>query len=180
MNNKRVIIVFSGRQFSGKDTAAKILLEEFKSLTRIGIADAIKREYSKRTGLSLSEIENNKSEYRQDLINLGNEGRAVSADYWLEEIAACTGSIIVTDVRMKHELEFFRRLGAFTVRAEASEKARSKRGILKAQNDKTETDLDDIKDWDFVLYNEGSIEELKDNIKKLSAVLKQKYGDALN
>lgn len=179
MNNKRVIIIFSGRQFSGKDTAAKILLEEFKSLKRIGIADAIKREYSKRTGLSLSEIENNKPEYRQDLIKLGNEGRAVSPDYWLKEIAAYEGGIIVTDVRMKHELEFFRRLGAFTVRVEASEKARSLRGVLKAQNDKTETDLDDIKDWDFVLYNEGGYDELKENIKKLSAILKLKYGDEL-
>ena len=60
-NNKKKLIVFSGKQFSGKDTVAKILLERLTSFKRIGIGDAIKMMYSKKTGLSLEEIEQNKS-----------------------------------------------------------------------------------------------------------------------
>ena len=34
MNNHKKIIVFSGKQFAGKDTVAKILLNEFKTFKR--------------------------------------------------------------------------------------------------------------------------------------------------
>ena len=179
MTNNKIIIVFSGKQFSGKDTAAKILLEHFKTFKRIGIADAIKQRYSFMTGLSLSEIEKNKSKYRQDLIELGNWGRSQSPDYWLNEIASYQGNTIITDVRMKHELQLFRSMGAFTVRVEASHLVRSQRGTVTALNDNTETELDNITDWNFVLDNNGSYEELKENTKKLIAVIRKKFGENL-
>ena len=177
MITSKIIIVFSGKQFSGKDTVAKILLNKFKTFKRIGIADAIKRRYSEQTGLSLSEIETNKPLYRQDLIDLGNWGRANNPDFWLVEIANYEGNTIITDIRKKHELEVFRALGAFCVRVEASLEARTKRGILSAVNDETETELDNINDWDFVITNEGSYEELLKNSEKLINLIKSKYGD---
>lgn len=165
MNKK--IIVFSGKQFSGKDTVAKILLERFKTFKRIGIADAIKMQYSNKTGLSIEEIEKNKSIYRQDLIDLGDWGRAQSPDYWLNSIIAYEGNTIVTDIRMQHELNKFRLNGAFAVRVEASEESRSKRGVLASKNDATETGLDNINDWDYVIHNDGTYEELVENTEKL-------------
>lgn len=177
MTNNKIIIVFSGKQFSGKDTAAKILLEHFKTFKRIGIADAIKQRYSFKTGLSLSEIETNKAKYRQDLIELGNWGRKQNPDYWLNEIAAYKGNTIVTDVRMKHELQLFRSMGAFTVRIEASIKVRSQRGTITALNDETETELDNITDWDFIIDNNGDYENLQKNTKQLMALITEKYGD---
>lgn len=164
---KKKIIIFSGKQFSGKDTVAKILLERFKLFKRIGIADAIKMAYSEKTGLSLEEIEKNKSVYRQDLIDLGDWGRAQSPDYWLNSIIAYDGNTIVTDIRLPHELNLFKSYGAFTVRVEASENARSKRGALVSKNDATETALDNVTDWDYVISNEGSYEELVQNTEKL-------------
>ena len=62
MSSNKIIIVFSGKQFSGKDTVAKFLLSEFSSFRRIGIADAIKHRYSLSTGLSLEEIDHLKDE----------------------------------------------------------------------------------------------------------------------
>ena len=170
------IIVFSGKQFSGKDTVAKIILERFPSFKRIGIADAIKMRYSEKTGLSLVEIETNKSIYRQDLINLGDWGRAQSPDYWLNSIIAYEGDTVVTDIRMKHELDKFRSNGAFTVRVEASEEARSKRGVLSSKNDTTETQLDSVEDWDYVIHNEGSYEELALEVDKLVDAICKKLG----
>lgn len=168
------IIVFSGKQFSGKDTVAKILLERFPSFKRIGIADAIKMQYAKEKGLTLEEIEKNKSIYRQDLINLGDWGRAQSPDYWLNSIIAYDGDTIVTDLRVEHELTLFRSHGAFAIRVEASEEARSKRGILASKNDATETGLDNITDWDYVIQNEGSYEDLLENTEKLIKVIEER------
>lgn len=166
-NSSKKIIIFSGKQFSGKDTVAKILLERFKNFKRIGIADAIKLRYSKKTGLSLEEIEKNKSLYRQDLIDLGDWGRAQNSDYWLNSILEYDGDTIVTDIRVKHELDLFREHGAFAVRVEASEEVRSTRGKLVSSNDATETQLDSVSDWDYVIYNNGTYEELLENTEKL-------------
>ena len=179
VNNNKIIIIFSGKQFSGKDTVAKILLERFKTFKRIGIGDAIKMLYSERTGLSLQEIEQNKSQYRQDLIDLGDWGRAQNPDYWLNSIIAYKGNTIVTDIRVKHELDLFRSFGAYAIRVEASENVRSKRGLLSSQNDNTETALDNIKDWDYVINNEGSYEELLIKAEKLIETIQKKYGQDL-
>lgn len=177
--NDKKIIIFSGKQFSGKDTVAKILLEKFNSFRRIGIADAIKMQYSEKTGLSLEEIEKNKSIYRQDLINLGDWGRAQNPDYWLNSIIAYQGNTIVTDIRVKHELDLFRSYGAFAVRVESTEETRSKRGVLSSKNDNTETALDNITDWDYVIHNDGTYEELLLNTEKLIAVLHSIFGKEL-
>lgn len=176
MNSSKKIIVFSGKQFSGKDTVAKVLLEKFKSFKRIGIADAIKLKYSLKTGISVEEIEKNKPVYRQDLIDLGNWGRAQNPDYWLNSIIEYEGNTIVTDIRMKHELDVFRSHGAFTVRVEAKEEVRRKRGKLVSGNDTTETELDNIKDWDYVFDNNGSYEDLQNNIPELIKAIEEKLG----
>ncbi|MBQ4078360.1 hypothetical protein IJD15_04185 [bacterium] len=168
------IIVFSGKQFSGKDTVAKILLERFPSFKRIGIADAIKMQYGKEKGLTIEEIEKNKPIYRQDLIDLGDWGRAQNPDYWLNSIIAYDGNTIVTDLRVEHELNLFRSHGAFAIRVEASEEARSKRGVLAAKNDATETGLDNITDWDYVIQNEGSYEDLLENTEKLIKIIEER------
>ena len=178
-SNNKIIIIFSGKQFSGKDTVAKILLEKFKSFKRIGIADAIKMRYSEKTGLSLEEIEKNKPVYRQDLIDLGDWGRAQSPDYWLNSILAYEGNTIVTDIRVKHELELFKSYGAFAVRVEATEEARAKRGTLVSKNDNTETALDNIKDWDYIIQNNGTYDELVENTNKLIKELQEKFGEKL-
>ena len=170
------LIVLSGKQFSGKDTVGKILLENLPSFRRIGIGDAIKIEYSHRIGLTREEIEKNKPIYRQDLIDLGDWGRAQSPDYWLNSIIAQEGNIVVTDVRVKHELELFKSNGAFAIRVEASEEQRAKRGQLVSSNDNTETDLDNVTTWDYIIHNEGTYEELLENVKPLLSEIKKYFG----
>ena len=174
MANK--LIVISGKQFSGKDTVGKILLEQLPTFRRIGIGDAIKLEYSRRTGLTREEIEKNKPLYRQDLIDLGDWGRAQSFDYWLKSIIAQDGDILVTDLRLKPELNLFLENGAFTVRVEASEEARAKRGTIVSSNDNTETNLDDVTTWNYVIQNEGTYEELLENVEPLLSEIKKYFG----
>ena len=165
------IITLSGKQFCGKDTVAKILLSKLPSFVRVGLADAIKLEYSRRTGLSVEEIEANKSLYRPDLIALGNEGRNIDKDYWLKSILKLDHDVIVPDVRLPHEIEVFKEHGAFCIRVEASSVARSKRGVLTKEDDYTEIALDNYKNWNYVLSNDSDYNFLVLNSKDLLSAI---------
>ena len=161
------IIIFSGKQYSGKDTAAKIMLDKMPDYKRCPMGDIIKLTYGREKGLTYDEIEKNKAEYRQDLINLGNWGRAQDPDYWLKKILEQPGNIIVTDVRVPHEYEVFKSAGAIAIRVEARRKIRMSRGNLVGENDVTETGLDNVKDWDYVIDNNSDYAALEAQVNKI-------------
>ena len=159
------IIIFSGKQYSGKDTAGKILLEELPSYRRCAMGDIIKLEYGRLNGLSFEEIEADKPKYRQGLIDLGNWGRKQDKDFWLKKIIEQKGNIVVTDVRIKHEYELFKSQGAISIRIEADRDLREQRGgKLVGEDDVTEVDLDNIQDWDYIIDNNKDYETLKQNV----------------
>jgi phosphomevalonate kinase len=162
MANK--IIIFSGKQYAGKDTAAKIMLDEMPDFRRCAMGDIIKMTYGSQKGLTYEEIEKNKPLYRQDLIDLGNWGRQQDPDYWLKKIIEQSGNIIVTDVRVPHEYEVFKNAGAISIRIEADRDIRLERGKLVGENDITEVGLDDITDWNFVIENNSDYETLKSKV----------------
>lgn len=166
------IIIFSGKQYSGKDTAAKIMLKYLPDFRRCAMGDIIKYTYGREKGLSYDEIELNKSLYRKDLIDLGNWGRAQHPDYWLHKIIEQTGNIMVTDVRIPHEYEVFRKAGCVAIRVEASRQTRMLRGQLIGENDITEVGLDNIKDWDYVLYNDGDYSDYEADVIKITEQIK--------
>lgn len=158
------IIIFSGKQYAGKDTAAKIMLEKLPSFKRCAMGDIIKFTYGKEKNLTFEEIEKNKSIYRADLIKLGNWGREQDPDYWLEKIIEQDGNIIVTDVRVPHEYEVFKNAGAITIRVEASRQTRMTRGNLVGEDDITETGLDNITDWDYIIDNNSDYNSLEKQV----------------
>ena len=172
------IIIFSGKQYSGKDTVAKIMLQEMPDFRRCAMGDIIKLTYGKEKGLTYEEIEKNKSLYRQDLIDLGNWGRAQHPDYWLKKILEQDGNIMVTDVRVHHEYEVFKKAGAISIRVEATRETRAKRGELIGENDVTEVGLDDVKDWDFVIENNSDYETLKANVFCFIELIKAKIAES--
>ena len=166
------IIIFSGKQYAGKDTAAKIMLDEMQDFRRCAMGDIIKLTYGAQKNLTYEEIEKNKSKYRADLIILGNWGRAQSPDYWLQKIVEQDGNIIVTDVRIPHEYEVFKKAGAITIRVEATRETRASRGELIGEEDITEVGLDNIKDWDFIIDNNSSYENLKLQVNRIISRIK--------
>lgn len=161
------IIIFSGKQYAGKDTAAKIMLDMMPDFHRCAMGDIIKLEYGRMHNLTYEEIEADKSKYRAGLIELGNWGRSQSQDYWLDKIISSDGNIIVTDVRVPHEYEVFKSAGAVAIRIEASREVRQKRGNLVGENDVTEVGLDNVKDWDYVIENNSDYNDLKTKVLKI-------------
>ena len=170
MANK--IIIFSGKQYSGKDTAAKIMLAQLTNYRRCAMGDIIKLTYGKEKGLTYEEIEANKAQYRADLIALGNWGRAQDPDYWLKKILEQNGNIIVTDVRVPHEYEIFKNAGAIAIRVEASRETRLSRGELVGEDDITEVGLDNIENWDYVVDNNSTYENLHNQVMQIIEQLK--------
>lgn len=166
------IIVISGKQYSGKDTLAKILLEKLNGYKRIGIGDAIKIEYGKRNNLTFEEIEAQKHLYRADLIALGNWGREQDSQYWLKNLCGMK-NIIVPDVRVVDEVEFFKSQNAFLIRVESDLENRKKRGVIVKENDATETALDNYNSWDVVVYNNSDYDSL---IKEADKIIKNLIG----
>ena len=79
----------------------------------------------------------------------------------MKKIIEQDGNIIVTDVRVPHEYELFKNAGAKSIRVEATREVRSTRGKIVNEDDITEVGLDDVKDWDFVIYNNSDYEALK-------------------
>lgn len=171
---KKHTIAVSGKQLSGKDTVVEILLKHLPSFKRIGIGDAIKFEYSKRTGMPVEEIEKNKAKYRPDLIALGDEGRAKSPDFWLRQILESDFDVIISDVRLKNELKLASEYDAITLRIESTRENRAKRGEIVKEDDLTETDLDDVNSWDFIIENNSDYESLKKEVKMLAEKIKEK------
>lgn len=163
MNN---ILVISGKQYSGKDTLAKILLEKMNGFKRVGIGDAIKIEYGKQKNLSFEQIEKDKHLYRSDLIELGDWGRAQDPNYWLKKISDMD-KIIVPDIRVEFEANFFKEKGAFLIRVDSSVENRSKRGVLVRADDPTETALDNYKNWDMIIENNSTYEALNQKADKV-------------
>lgn len=161
------IIIFSGKQYAGKDTAAKIMLDKMPNYRRCAMGDIIKLTYGAQKGLTYDEIEKNKAKYRSDLIVLGNWGREQDPDYWLKKIINQKGNIIVTDVRVPHEYEVFKNAGAITIRVEATRETRAKRGQLVGENDITEVGLDNEKNWDYIIDNNSTYEYLKLQVEKI-------------
>ena len=169
------LICLSGKQYSGKDTLAKIILDSFRDFVRIGIGDAIKIEYGKRHNLSYEEIESNKGKYRTGLIELGDWGRSIDPDFWLKKIIESDKNVVVTDVRLLHEAEVFKSAGAFLIRVEASFNVRSKRGIITNANDLTETALDNYKGFDYFIENNMDYDTLVQNSKSLITLLRTRF-----
>ena len=109
------------------------------------------------------------------MINFANAKREIEEDYWIKKIVVYPFNVIVPDMRVKREYDFFKSQKAYMIRVEASEEARSKRGRLVKKDDPTETALDKIKDWNYVIENEGDYETLKENTKGLLKSIKEYF-----
>lgn len=167
------IIVISGKQYSGKDTLAALLLNDLTNFVRVGIGDAIKYEYAKKNGITFDEIAKNKHLYRSGLIELGNYGRSIDPDYWLKSIVEMKENVIVPDVRVEHEVELFKSYGAYSIRVEASYENRSKRAVITNADDPTETALDDYNGWDSIIDNNSCFSNLEKQEKDLLVKIKK-------
>jgi len=174
MNN--IIIGISGKQLSGKDTVANILIKQFGlqgfEFKRIGLADALKQEYSEEKGITLEEIEKNKHIYRQDLIQLGQKRRNENSNYWIDKVINQEQFLIIPDVRFLNEKQAVELNGGIVIRVESDIKERENRGKLSCIHDKSERMLDELDLFDFIVENNSTIDALIEPVKVFVELVK--------
>lgn len=98
---------------------------------------------------------------------IGEHYRARSSRFWCEYFEPCDFSV-VTDVRYPEELDTVEWAGYTTVRINRLEENRRPYFLGRNTNHRSETALDDTSTFDHIIENDGTIEEFKDKIKKLS------------
>jgi phosphomevalonate kinase len=168
---KRRIIAIAGKMRSGKDTFAQWLLEAAgPGWKRRGFADALKQEVAERAALTVEEIEQNKDQWRPELIRWGQYRREQDPLYWVKRVLAEPDNLVIPDLRFPNEMDTLRAEGALFIRVEAIADIRERRGAII--NDWTsESQLDHIqlsKDgWDWFIYNNGSLKSYQAQAKKL-------------
>ncbi|MEI7475554.1 MAG: hypothetical protein WCK67_12335 [bacterium] len=175
MKKDKKIVAISGKQFSGKDTVADIFAAELEGFVKAPLAKAIKQKFSEEKGLAVDIIEMNKPVYRVDLIELGNRMRKIDSDYWIKLVLEAGDNLIVSDMRVKNEYESFTKRKAIKIRVNSPREERAKRGLIVSEFDTTEVDLDDITEWDYVINNDGTHEELKQKARELVKEIRQRF-----
>ena len=163
-----MIILLSGKCFTGKDTVAKHVPE----LKRVSIADHMKLCYMEENP-DVDMFDRKQKE--QHRIKMEKFISSKSPEYWLEQ-TPFQNDCIVTDIRTILEINYV--IGKFgkdsvkTVRLEVCDDERKKRGwVFKKGYDDTnlETELDDY-DFDLILMNESD-EDLENCVKQIRKLI---------
>lgn len=175
-----MIIGLSGYARSGKDEVAKVLVEEY-GFTRVAFADKI-REFLYETNPIIDthyrlkllvdsygwdEVKKN-PQVRQLLQNVGVAARTVFSDeFWIAQALQPVhfeDNWVITDVRFSNEATRIKQY-------DNAQLWRITRPSVTAVNDHvSEHDLDDWT-FDYVLPNEGSLEELRELVQsKMNAL----------
>jgi hypothetical protein len=195
-------IALVGKANSGKNTVANILGSNLSQYDRrnlsIAFADPIKdiilmmfpeaeKEYlfgpsHLRSNIIPNAYKNNKPlTYRQCLIDIGELARSYNPNIWInklgekiskfENFIECEGpeTVIVSDVRRINEAAFLKEKEFFFIKI--------KRELSLKLNHSTETDQDEIKEnyFDYIIDNNGSIENLKENIINIIPLVYKKF-----
>lgn len=153
---------FIGLAGSGKDTAAKILLEF--GWTKLGFADPLKEIAVREFAWNQDKDERG----RKLLQALGEAARQHKKDFWVSKARARIlpdQRIVWTDVRYQNEVDFIR----------ADRKGIVIRVVRPGQDPlqhSSESGQATLKNIDFTVTNDGTIDELHN---KIAAILLQKY-----
>jgi phosphomevalonate kinase len=181
--NPKVVILLSGKRKCGKDFVSDIILKSLTNIVAFCIASPIKKQFAKDNNLDFNKLLDSshyKENYRQEMVLWSERIRAKDPNFFLrlaiEESNAKSKPIwMLTDARRLCDVLYFKN-GLFksskviTIRISASEETRIKRGWIFTEgiDDKdTECGLDSYQNWDFVLKNDGSEEDLMSGLKPI-------------
>lgn len=157
-----MIIGISGKARHGKNTIGMFLAMHLKSKgvasKQVGLADELKKDARLYFGWDGEKD----ALGRFALQRYGSLMRETNIDYWIERLQMSSMGVdevvyVITDVRYKNEADWIRNHDGFLIRVEATVD-----GVPIPSTDHiSETDLDDWKDWDWLITAEvGDFETL--------------------
>ena len=143
-------------------------------IKRVAFGDAIKIEYDALNGTDTLHDEQQKLQHRPGIQAHGNAQRGKDPDYWVKQVINQPTPLLITDVRFQIEKDAVENAHGVLIRVEVRPE------ILKARmgehydsvNHFNEIQLDHVDDWHFVIHNNGGLEELEDQVKKIVEILR--------
>ncbi len=179
MERKRIVIVFVGAKGSGKSEAAKFLQEEF-GVRRTRFADPIKKMLMSGFNLELNDVDGGSKELpsskllnktpRYAMMTLGTEwGRImIGQDVWINAWSNTIpkhGPISVDDMRFPNEYDFVKNvMDGIVIRIH-------REGFnIDGSHASESHDLP----YDFIIPNNGSIEDLNNMMASLYSKIAEK------
>ncbi|MBE7117303.1 hypothetical protein FT641_27010 [Bacillus paranthracis] len=180
MENKVLRIGMIGKMRSGKDTAG-YYLEQTKAFRQFAFGTGIKRV----TQLLYPELDL-RTKPRKLYQDVGQKLREIDPMIWINllnvdlkkwnrsaVICGDTPHTVITDVRQMNEVEFLKEQGYVFIKVECDEEIRLQR-IKDSGDDFTEEDLNhetevsiDTLPYDYLVTNNGTVEELTKQIEKI-------------
>ena len=192
-------IALVGKANSGKNTVANLLGSKLSQYYRsIAFADPIKEmvltmfpQANKECLFGPSHLrsqnipnafkDNLPLTYRQCLIDLGELGRSYNPSLWIDRLDEKISSfetfigtegietVIVSDTRRLNELEYLKSKNFYFIKIN--------RELSLKLNHNTETDQDKIKDnqFDYIITNNGTMDDLRENINNIIPLIKKKF-----
>ena len=168
-------LAISGKMASGKDTAADYLVSQYKFI-KTPFAKGLKMIAMNEFKCTYEEVYQTKPDHvRKALQLIGRAGTTYDSLVWVNrtledirglEIMYKKNDFVVSDLRFKVEAEKLKEEGFTLIRVERDVKLRSLFGISNT-DDISETDLDDYKLFDYVIDNNGTLDELHDKLDNI-------------
>ena len=179
------IIGVSGQLRNGKDTVCDFLLPGLNALglgkwVRTAFADSLKDNVCRIFGVTREFIERWKTidqppqgwnrPVRECLIWLGDGCRSFKSSVWLEKILRQPGNKLVSDCRYMNELHLIHKYGIVirVIRPGFSNSMAngSESELARWDKDAVEGPVSPANDipFDYILYNDGTLEELREKI----------------
>jgi hypothetical protein len=186
------LIAITGKANTGKNTLSKLLDEEMRSRFSewkgtkfIAFADPIKQIVKIMFPNLPNKYLFGSSQFRSKevpeafkngipltvrtlLTDIGTSAREYNSNIWIQVFAKTLSKcfnkkslVVVTDVRFKNEFDYLNQLGFFKIRIYRSD-------VSKGTHI-SETNQDEIRDseFDFIVNNDGTLEDLKAQVKKI-------------
>ncbi|MBU6389791.1 hypothetical protein KGQ71_04750 [Patescibacteria group bacterium] len=175
---KHLIIGISGKPHAGKDTVASMIEKEFPGIYRINFSAAITKEYDANHGTRTSVDEQEKDRHRAGISDLAHKRRLEDPEYWVKRTLVDDRPLLVAGVRAVAEADAVKRTDGFLVRvvvSEATLRQRMGQHYDRDINHVVENHLNDYTDWDYIIHNDGTLEDLEEAVKKVAKQIKNEY-----
>ena len=160
--NSIMIILLSGKRYSGKDFVGDILVKKF-NFKKKSLATAVKKNYCKIKNLDYNTFMNDrkiKEEHRQYLIDYSEGKKKQDPYYWckiLNNSIKENDNVVICDLRYMDELKYFQNIypDAPFIRIHASLETRQERNWTPSEIDSSESEtLFDDYPFDFIITND--------------------------
>lgn len=195
-------IALMGKMRSGKDMVAKMIDQEIGHVVpceQYAFADGIKDILLDYFLEDVIELDKQGKKPRRYLQHIGQELRKLNEGVWIgyldktikenahlhKEAGYLDRCVIITDVRQPNEHFYVKNLGYHIIKIDASDETRVKRmedlnevddSTAEEMQHETEKYIDSLT-YDYIIYNDGSLESLKWRVQKVlkDIMAKERY-----